>query len=53
MNDYFIPIPKVKSKKHKREIVTDLTYNAVYERDKGRCRLCGTYMNLQLHHINR
>ena len=27
-------------------------YEQVYERDKGKCRLCGTSLNLQLHHIN-
>jgi len=51
MNDYFIPVPKIKIKKHKRETVTDKTYNAVFERDKGRCRICGTSYNLELHHI--
>lgn len=44
--------PKPKHKKHKTETVTEATYNAVYERDKGRCRLCGKSQYLQLHHIN-
>ena len=44
--------PKPKKKKHQRETVSDATYKAVYERDKGRCRLCGKSQYLQLHHIN-
>lgn len=43
--------PKPQKKKKKRILVTSDTYNKVYERDKGRCQLCGTYNNLQLHHI--
>lgn len=38
---------------NKRIFVTKETYNKVYERDKGRCRLCGSNQNLQLHHIMR
>jgi len=43
--------PKPPKKKKKRETVTKETYNQVYERDKGRCRLCGSYNGIQLHHI--
>lgn len=46
----FHPVDKPKVKKQKRIIVADKTYDAVYERDKGRCRLCGS-TNIQLHHI--
>lgn len=47
----FNPVPKPpKTKKHKRIMVTDKTYEKVYERDNGRCRLCGS-SNIQLHHI--
>jgi hypothetical protein len=35
---------------NKRIFVTKETYNKVYERDKGRCRLCGS-SQIQLHHI--
>lgn len=35
----------------KRVCVSKKTYNEVYERDNGRCRLCGAVDNLQLHHI--
>lgn len=35
----------------KRVCVSKKTYNEVYERDKGCCRLCGAVDNLQLHHI--
>lgn len=38
---------------NKRVFVAKETYNKVYERDKGRCRLCGSSQNLQLHHIMR
>ena len=43
------PINKVS--KHK-ENVTPETYNEVFKRDKGRCALCFTTNNLQIHHIN-
>lgn len=42
------PIKKVSSK---RIIVTKKTYNEVFKRDKEKCRLCGTSLNLHLHHI--
>ena len=35
---------------NKRVFVTKEAYNKVYERDKGRCRLCGSNQ-IQLHHI--
>lgn len=41
------PIKKVSSK---RVFVTANTYDEVYKRDKGQCRLCGSN-NIQLHHI--
>lgn len=47
----FHPINKPKITKHKRITVTDKTYEEVYERDGGRCRLCGA-TNIQLHHID-
>lgn len=37
----------------KRIFVKKDVYQQVYERDKGRCRLCGSSQNLQLHHIMR
>ena len=43
------PIKKVSNK---RITVTEETYNKVMQRDKGRCRLCGTSLNLHLHHID-
>nr|DAJ75850.1 MAG TPA: NinG recombination protein [Caudoviricetes sp.] len=42
------PIKKVSNK---RITVTEKTYNKVFKRDKGKCRLCGTSLNLHLHHI--
>lgn len=41
------PIKKVSNKKI---TVSKETYNKVYERDKGQCRLCGNNQ-IQLHHI--
>lgn len=41
------PIKKVGKK---RIFVTEETYNSVYTRDKGECRLCGSN-KIQLHHI--
>ena len=42
------PIKKVSNK---RITVTQDTYNKVMQRDNCRCRLCGTSLNLQLHHV--
>lgn len=36
----------------KKITVTQDTYNKVMQRDNGRCRLCGTSLNLHLHHID-
>lgn len=41
------PIKKVSTK---RIFVKDTVYDEVYERDKGRCRICGR-TNIQIHHI--
>ena len=43
------PIKKVSKK---REFVTERTYNYVFKRDGGKCKLCGTTKDLHLHHIN-
>lgn len=43
------PIKKVSNK---RVTVTEETYNKVMQRDKYKCRLCGTSLNLHLHHID-
>lgn len=37
----------------KKITVTQDTYNKVMQRDNCRCRLCGTSLNLNLHHIMR
>lgn len=47
-----IGYPKPKNKKKRRETVKHSVYDEVYERDKGKCRLCGSTCDLQLHHIN-
>ena len=44
------PIKKVSNK---RITVTEETYNKVMQRDEYKCRLCGTSLNLHLHHIMR
>lgn len=41
---------RIKPISKKRVCVTKETYNKVYERDKGLCRLCGNN-NIELHHI--
>ena len=43
------PIKKVSNK---RITVTAETYNKVMQRDNYKCRLCGTGLNLHLHHID-
>lgn len=48
----FNPLPKPKFKKHETEHVTTETYQAVYDRDKGKCQLCKTDKKIQLHHIH-
>lgn len=42
----------IKKVSNKRITVTEETYNKVMQRDKC-CRLCGTTLNLHLHHIMR
>ena len=42
------PIKKVSKN---RVIVSDKTYNIVYQESKGRCALCRAVDNLQYHHI--
>lgn len=37
----------------KKITVKEETYNKVMQRDNCRCRLCGTSLNLQLHHVMR
>lgn len=44
------PIKKVSNK---RIFVTKEIYDKVFERDNGKCRLCGTTLDLHLHHIMR
>lgn len=59
LSNSFTPYPKNKKgngigqKSNKKESVTDEVYNAVYNRDKGQCRLKDTTCNgvLELHHI--
>ena len=41
----------IKKKSNKRITVTEETYNKVMQRDKYKCRLCGTPFNLNEHHI--
>ena len=43
----------IKKKSNKRITVTKETYNKVMQRDNYKCRLCGTSLNLHLHHIMR
>jgi 5-methylcytosine-specific restriction endonuclease McrA len=38
--------------KHKKETVSKSTYQKVFEACKGKCVLCGTKKDLQLHHVN-
>ena len=42
----------IKKKSNKRIFVKKEIYEEVFKRDKGRCRLCGTTLNLHLHHID-
>lgn len=42
----------IKKVSKKRICVTEETYQKVFERDKGCCRLCGTTLQLQLHHVD-
>lgn len=47
----FVRNKPIKKVSNKRIIVTEKTYNKVMQRDKYKCRLCGTTFNLQEHHI--
>ena len=51
MNYNLFKFSKPKNVKKKRESVEDKTYKAVYERDNGICRVCGSGRNLHLHHV--
>lgn len=42
----------IKKVSSKRIYTTKETYQKVFKRDKGRCKLCGRSENLQLHHIH-
>lgn len=42
------PIKKISSKKTS---VSKNTYDTVFKRDKGKCKLCGNSKDLHLHHI--
>lgn len=53
--DYSIfAFPKAQKgiKNRKRKTVSKDTYQKVFETCKGKCVLCGTKKDLQLHHIN-
>ena len=43
---------KIKSISKKKEFVSKETYNIVFNRWNGRCAICGSYKDLQFHHIN-
>ena len=43
---------KIKPISKKREFVSKETYNIVFNRCNGKCAICGSYKDLQLHHIN-
>lgn len=45
-------VSAIKKTSSKKECVTKSTYNMVFSRDNGTCRLCGTTQDLHLHHIN-
>ena len=53
MNDYYknCAFPKPRTKKKKRETVTDRTYYKVWTACDGTCQICGAKQGLQLHHI--
>ena len=49
----YTQVSKSINKVSKKKItVTQDTYNKVMQRDNCRCRLCGTSLNLHLHHID-
>lgn len=43
--------PKVPKVKKEREKTSEETYNEVFKICKGKCQLCGTKKDLELHHI--
>ena len=52
-NFLFVRNKPIKKVSNKRITVTEETYNKVMQRDNYKCRLCGTSLNLHLHHIMR
>ena len=52
LTNSFNPVPKNERKKNKKLIVRNCIYDEVCKRDNGRCRLCGSKIRLQLHHID-
>lgn len=48
----FVRNKPIKKASKKRIFVKKEIYDKVFKRDKGKCRLCGTSLNLHLHHIN-
>ena len=51
-NFLFVRNKPIKKVSNKRITVTEETYNKVMKRDNYKCRLCGTSLNLHLHHID-
>ncbi len=51
LNKEYKKAKPIKKLSKKRLCVSNDTYNKVFVRDKGRCRLCGSVENLHLHHI--
>jgi len=51
-SDFILTTNKhIKKVSKKRKFVSAETYQKVFERDKGQCRLCEASNDLQLHHI--
>ena len=50
-NFLFVRNKPIKKVSNKRITVTEETYNKVMQRDKYKCKLCGTTFNLNEHHI--
>jgi len=44
-------IKSIKKVSKKRIVVSEKSYNIVFEKSKGKCALCDKYDNLQYHHI--
>lgn len=51
-SNFAFPKEQKDIKKRKMETVSKDTYQKVFETCKGKCVLCGTTRNLELHHIN-